>query len=111
MSSLDILGNPTEEIKLTFDYFFLILLFVGGMTKLTNLIVLCALCLPDFIFPTVIFSSFFKAKIHLSITVKDLSFSNKHSRTVCGRNGPQSGPESVEEESSKTNFCKNLSQK
>ena len=27
------------------------------------------------------------------------------------RNGPQSGPESVEEESSKTNFCKNLSQK
>ena len=32
-------------------------------------------------------------------------------RALLSRNGPQSGPESVEEESSKTNFCKNLSQK
>ena len=41
----------------------------------------------------------------------DMKFFHSKDYIPCIRNGPQSGPESVEEESSKTNFCKNLSQK
>ena len=45
-----------------------------------------------------------------SLKLEKFCFYTSH-YAVENRNEPQSGPESVEEESSKTKFCKNLSQK